>query len=209
MAAPHALPNIPLPSSPIMDPSTPTSTPPPDTFPSPSLLAPPSSSSPTENPPPLTPTSDTSTTLSTDTTDTETFGELEDDFDLMTANTRTMLSNILATTQAQSKIARAITTHPKPEPNPADSEPHDMEAAPQALEPLWRDPTLGKLIGRLIETQNLTRGSGGDEGDVRGREVQQVKALRGVIGELVEWDREVLAVREWVWGWRGGIVRGW
>lgn len=69
-----------------------------------------------------------------------------------------------------------------------------METAPQALEPLWRDSTLGKLIGRLIETKNLTRGSGGDEGDVRGREVQQVKALRGVIGELVEWDRDVLGM---------------
>ncbi|KAL8749371.1 MAG: hypothetical protein Q9199_007726, partial [Rusavskia elegans] len=150
-----------------MNPSTPTSTTPPNTFPSPSHLTPPSSSLPCDIPLPLSPTSDTSRSISTDTTDTETFSELEDDLDLMTANTRTMLSNILATTQAQSKIARAITTHPEPEPEPkpSDSEPRDMEAAPQALEPLWRDSTLGKLIGRLIETKNLTRGSGGDEGD--------------------------------------------
>lgn len=49
----------------------------------------------------------------------------------------------------------------------------------------------------------MTRAVVWDEDDAREREVAQVKALRGVIRELGEWDRDVLAVRERVLGIRG------
>ena len=56
----------------------------------------------------------------------------------------------------------------------------------------------------------MTRAVVWDEQDARAREVAQVKALRGVIRELGEWDRDVLAVREGVLGMQGqgkGAVR--
>ncbi|KAI4222705.1 MAG: hypothetical protein L6R36_005941 [Xanthoria steineri] len=169
--------------------------------PSPSHLAAPSSPTPSEDLPPLSPTSDTSSTISTDTTDTETFGDIEDDLDLMTFHTRALLANILATTQAHSRIARSLTTPHRPQSQPAISKPRPTE--PASLEPLWRNGTLGQLIGRLIATKNMTRAVVWDEDDAREREVAQVKALRGVIRELGEWDRDVLAVRERVLGIRG------
>lgn len=122
----------------------------------------------------------------------------------MTFRTRALLSNILATTQAHSQIARSLTTPPQP----AISNPRPTETT--SLEPLWRNGTLGQLIGRLIATKNMTRAVVWDEQDAREREVAQVKALRGVIRELGEWDRDVLAVREGVLGMRGegkGAVR--
>ncbi|KAL8651179.1 MAG: hypothetical protein Q9226_004820 [Calogaya cf. arnoldii] len=217
MSAPQTSPKVPLS---ITTPSTSTSIHPPETFPSPSLLTQPSTSPPLENPPPSTPLSSTSITPSTETTDSENFGSFEDDYHLMTAKTRTLLSNILATTQAQRKLAQSLIRPSKPVDNNDNDNTKNFESpqksnAPQAseLEPLWRNLTLGNLIGRLIEAKNLTRGDvwNEDREYVRMREVEQVRLLRGVISELAELDREVLEVRELVLGAQGeggeGVVR--
>ncbi|KAL8852168.1 MAG: hypothetical protein Q9221_002992 [Calogaya cf. arnoldii] len=217
MSAPQTPPKVPLS---ITTPSTPTSAEPPETSPSPSLLTPPSISPPLENPPPSTPLSSTSTTSSTETTDSENFGSFEDDYHLMTTKTLTLLSNILATTQAQRKLAQSLIRPSKPASNNDNnnnniSESPQKSNAPQAseLEPLWCNTTLGNLIGRLLEAKNLTRGDVGNEDRkyTRMREVEQVRLLRGLIAELVEFDREVLGARELVLGAPGegreGVVK--
>ena len=50
----------------------------------------------------------------------------------------------------------------------------------------------------MIAAKNITREDMGNAEDKRGREVQQVRLLREVVKELVEWDRVVLGGREGV-----------
>ncbi|KAL8772489.1 MAG: hypothetical protein Q9209_002441 [Squamulea sp. 1 TL-2023] len=125
---------------------------------------------------PLSLTSDTPTTTSTDPTKTE--PSTPTDVNTLNANNRLMLSTILATTQSHRKQIQAILTPPT-----------------KGQQPLWQDPKLDKLIGKLISAKNATKGNGTT---VSEREMEQVKELRKIIGKLVKWDRKVLSVREWV-----------
>ncbi|KAL8783405.1 MAG: hypothetical protein Q9213_004664 [Squamulea squamosa] len=131
---------------------------------------------------PLSPTPYTPITMATDPTDTETStpsaSPTQDDAVALNANNQLILATILATTQSHRKQIQAILKPPT-----------------KGQQPLWQDPKLDKLIGRLISAKNATRGDGTT---VSEREMEQVKELRKIIGELVKWDKKVLKVREWV-----------
>ncbi len=151
-------------------------------------------------------TSDTSTITPTNTsitvTSTPSRADAQDDIDTIYTRNRATLANILAMTQAHSARLRALIA-------PSAEEGGRVVEAQRGREPLWRDPTLGKLIGRLIETKNMTRGFEADEESMRQREMQQLRLLRGVIEELGAWDWKVLRVRQWVLDTKaeGSVVR--